>query len=153
MKRLLRSLNSPLDFVWIRCPHQALRVRLSLGERIEVRVLKRFVRAILSILIVLLLGCESARYAPPPVTAQMAKTGDVRHGTNPSDWRIDLAKLREGRTLFVSRCIECHALPSVAQHTAAQWPRLIDEMADRANLNTSERNALVAYIVAARSQR
>jgi predicted lipoprotein with Yx(FWY)xxD motif len=142
MKRLLRSLNSPLDFVWIRCPHQALRVRLSLGERIEVRVLKRFVRAILSILIVLLLGCESTRYAPPPVTAQMAKTGDV-----------DLAKLREGRTLYVSRCIECHALPSVAQHTAAQWPRLIDEMADRANLNTSERNALVAYIVAARSQR
>jgi hypothetical protein len=147
MKRLLRSLNSPLDFVWIRCPRQALRVRPGIAtgrsaERIEVKVLKRFVRAILSILIVLLLGCESARYAPPPVTAQMAKTGDV-----------DLAKLREGRTLFVSRCIECHALPSVAQHTAGQWPRLIDEMADRANLNTSERNALVAYIVAARSQR
>jgi cytochrome c5 len=93
------------------------------------------------IAVCVLLGCESTRYAPPSVTAEMAMIG-----------HRDVAQLRRGRTLFVSRCIECHALPSVAAHTAAEWPRLIDEMADRANLKPAEREALVAYIIAARGQ-
>jgi hypothetical protein len=106
-------------------------------------------------LICLLASCESTNYAPPPVTSQMAIVGarqHVRHGTNPSDWRIDLVTLRKGRALFVSRCIECHTLPVVVQHSAAQWPGLIDEMADRANLKPAERKAVLAYILAARAQ-
>jgi hypothetical protein len=102
--------------------------------------LKRLVGAAFCLAISLLLGCESINYTPPPVTSQMSKTG-----------HLDIAQLRQGRTLFVSRCIECHALPSVAAHTAAEWPRLIDEMADRANLKPAEREALVAYIIAART--
>jgi mono/diheme cytochrome c family protein len=104
-------------------------------------------------LICLLVSCESTNYAPPPVTSQMAIVGarqHVRQGTNPSDWRIDLVTLRKGRALFASRCIECHTLPAVAQHSAAQWPGLIDEMADRANLKPAERKAVLAYILAAR---
>jgi len=92
---------------------------------------------------------------PPPVTPELARTASrqhVRHGTNPSDWRIELATLREGRALFVSRCIECHTLPAVAQHSTAQWPGLIDEMADRANLKPAERETVLAYILAARTQ-
>ena len=55
-------------------------------------------------LICLLVSCESTGYAPPPVTSQMAaRTGQ----------HVDLATLRDGRTLFVSRCIECHTLPVV----------------------------------------
>jgi hypothetical protein len=90
----------------------------------------------------LLVSCESTNYAPPPVTAQMAKTGTSQH--------VDLAALREGRTLFVSRCIECHTLPVVSAHSASEWPRLIDEMAGRASLKPPERNAVLAYILAAR---
>jgi hypothetical protein len=115
-------------------------------------------------LICLLASCESINYAPPSVTSQMAIVGarqHVRQGTNPSDsppdesvqsadWRIDLVTLRKGRALFVLRCIECHTLPAVAQHSAAQWPGLIDEMADRANLKPAERKAVLAYILAAR---
>ena len=89
-------------------------------------------------------GCESSRYVPPPVTAQMATVGPGQ--------RASLMTLREGRMLFVSRCIECHTLPAVTRHTAAEWPRLIDEMAGRASLNPAERNAVLAYILAARSQ-
>jgi len=89
----------------------------------------------------LLGGCKSTSDMPPPATVQMAETGHV-----------DLVQLRQGRGLFASRCIECHALPSVAQHTAAEWPRLIDEMATRANLKPAERGAVVAYIVAVRQQ-
>jgi mono/diheme cytochrome c family protein len=89
-------------------------------------------------------GCQLTNFAPPPVTSQMANARVPQH--------IDLAMLREGRRLFVSRCIECHTLPSVASHTAAEWPRLIDEMAGRANLKPAERNAVLAYILAARAQ-
>lgn len=83
-------------------------------------------------------------FTPPAVTSQMANVGGAQH--------VDLATLREGRALFVSRCIECHTLPSVASHTAGEWPRLIDEMAGRASLEPSERNAVLAYILAARAQ-
>jgi mono/diheme cytochrome c family protein len=89
-------------------------------------------------------GCESINFTPPPVTLQMASVGGAQH--------VDLATLRQGRALFASRCIECHTLPSVASHTAAEWPRLIDEMAGRASLNPSERNAVLAYILAVRAQ-
>ena len=66
--------------------------------------------SIFSSLICLLVSCESTNYEPPPVTAEMAKTGANQH--------VDLATLREGRTLFVSRCIECHTLPPIAAHNA-----------------------------------
>jgi len=60
--------------------------------------------------------------------------------------------LREGRTLFVSRCIECHTLPAVSRYNAAAWPRLVDKMSGRANLKPAERDAIVAYLLAVRGQ-
>src|SRR5690348_9285145 len=92
----------------------------------------------------LLASCESTRYAPPVVASQMTT---ARKGQ-----QVDTSTLREGRRRFVHRCIECHVLPGVASHTAARWPALIDEMASRANLNPTERNAVLAYILAERAQ-
>lgn len=63
-----------------------------------------------------------------------------------------MAQLQHGRTLFASRCIECHALPAVTAHNASEWPRLIDEMAERASLKLTEREAVLAYVLAARAQ-
>jgi mono/diheme cytochrome c family protein len=91
-------------------------------------------------IICLLAGCESAGYAPPPVTAQMATTGPRP---------VNFATLQRGRAIFVSRCIECHTLPPVSSHSASAWPRLVDEMAERASLKPAEGNALVAYLQAA----
>jgi len=89
-------------------------------------------------------SCETTSFAPPPVTAELARAGIGQHG--------DIATLREGRTLFVSRCIECHTLPLVSSHSAQEWPRLIDEMAGRANLKPTEREAVLAYILAVRTR-
>jgi mono/diheme cytochrome c family protein len=90
-------------------------------------------------------SCGTTSFTPPPpVTAEFARAGAHQH--------VDLAALREGRTLFVSRCIECHTLPAVSQHSATEWPRLIDEMAGRANLKSAERDAVLAYILVAHSQ-
>jgi len=87
----------------------------------------------------LLIGCESANFAPPPVTLQMAKTGGRQ---------VSLATLQKGRTLFVSRCIECHTLPPASSRSAMKWPGAVDRMAARASLKPTERDALVDYLQA-----
>lgn len=92
----------------------------------------------------LLVSCESISYAPPLVTSEMGKVGTRKH--------VELATLREGRALFVSRCIECHTLPAVSRHSLQEWPKLVDKMSRRANLKPHERDAIVAYLWAARSQ-
>jgi len=65
---------------------------------------------------------------------------------------IDESTLREGRRLFVSRCIECHTLPVVSRYDPVAWPWLVDDMSVRAGLKPAERKALVAYILAVRVQ-
>jgi mono/diheme cytochrome c family protein len=62
---------------------------------------------------------------------------------------VTIAQLRHGRELFASRCIECHTLPVVTEHSASEWPQLIDEMAGRANLKAAERREVLAYVLAA----
>ena len=89
-------------------------------------------------------SCGTTNFAPPPVTAELARAGARQH--------VDLATLHEGRALFASRCIECHTLPAVSQHSATEWPRLIDEMAGRASLKSTQRDAVLAYILVAHSQ-
>lgn len=63
---------------------------------------------------------------------------------------VDLAR---GRQLFAQRCIECHALPPVWHYSREEWPRIVDAMAHRASLRPNERDAIVAYILAARGER
>jgi hypothetical protein len=91
-----------------------------------------------------LANCESAKFVPPPVTSQMAVLG--------KNQSVDLAMLQTGRALFVSRCIECHTLPVVSRYDAVAWPWLVNDMSARSGLKPTEREALVAYILAARAQ-
>lgn len=91
-----------------------------------------------------LIGCESTRYVPPPVTAEMTRSSERQ--------TVDLAMLREGRSLFVHRCIECHTLPPFWHYKTADWPEVLDTMSHRAHLNSRERDAIIAYILAARGQ-
>jgi hypothetical protein len=93
------------------------------------------------VLACILVGCELANYVPP-VTSQMAI---ARKGQ-----RVDLVVLREGRTLFVHRCIECHTLPLVWRYSTEDWPDIVDSMSHRATLKPAERDAIVAYILAVR---
>ena len=65
--------------------------------------------------------------------------------------QVNLATLQAGRTLFVSRCIECHTVPVVSHYDAVAWPWLVDDMAARASLKPAEREALIAYILAVRA--
>jgi hypothetical protein len=89
-----------------------------------------------------LLACESVNYVPP-VTQQMAAAKKGRH--------MNVATLREGRTLLVHRCIECHTLPPLWHYSAEDWPKIVNTMSHRASLKPAERDAVVAYIIAVRA--
>ena len=92
---------------------------------------------------VLFFGCESTNYVPP-VTPRMA---EGQKGQPP-----DIATLREGRTLFVHRCIECHTLPPLWHYTNEDWRTIVNSMSRRASLRLSDRDAILAYIRAVRSE-
>jgi hypothetical protein len=98
--------------------------------------------SIFLVLTCLLLGCGLTNYIPS-VTSQMATTRKGQH--------VDLAILREGRTLFAHRCIECHTLPVLWHYSTQDWPEIVNSMSHRASLKPAEREAIVAYILAVRS--
>ena len=90
-------------------------------------------------------SCQTISFAPPPrVTPELARAGGRQH--------VDLATLREGRSLFVARCIECHTLPVASRFTESDWPCIVHEMGGRAKLKPAERDAVLAYILAIHSQ-
>lgn len=94
-------------------------------------------------LLALLIGCETSNYAPD-VTPQIA--------SRTKGQSADAAMLREGRLLFVHRCIECHTLPATWHYTNEDWREILDRMAHRASLKPAERDAILAYIRATRAQ-
>jgi mono/diheme cytochrome c family protein len=96
---------------------------------------------LLLLLMLTLPGCALNQFTPPPVS--LALVANARRD------RADSQTLSHGRSLFVSRCLECHTLPAVAKHSPDNWPHLVSRMADRANLNASEQGAVTAYLRAA----
>ena len=74
--------------------------------------------------------------APP-----MATLADARRAN------VQLAELQDGRTLVVRKCGNCHAPPVPKDKTAGEWPKQLDEMALRANLDTKQRFLIQQYFV------
>jgi hypothetical protein len=97
--------------------------------------------SIFVVLACLLPGCGLTNYIPP-VTSHMVTARNGQH--------VDLAMLREGRTLFAHRCIECHSLPVLWRYSTEDWPEIVNSMSHRASLKPAEREAIVAYILAVR---
>lgn len=60
-----------------------------------------------------------------------------------------VATLARGRALYANKCGGCHELYGADHRTAEQWPRQVDEMRSRANLEQSERDLIVRYLVTA----
>jgi hypothetical protein len=97
----------------------------------------RVVSAIITLFIV-----SCANFAPPPaITPSLIANARSDHAS-----AKDLAT---GRNLFVSRCLECHTLPSVTKHSPDEWPTLVSRMSGRANLSASDQSAIIAYLRAA----
>ena len=80
-------------------------------------------------------GCETANYAP-----------FIRSTSH------NAAQLQRGRSLFVHRCIECHTLPPIWKYSREDWPKIVNDMSHRASLKPADREAVIAYILAVRTE-
>lgn len=81
-------------------------------------------------------GC--ARRLPPRATPADAARANMT-----------VAELDAGRTLVIRKCGgSCHKPPLPDDHSAAEWPQALDEMAPRANVTADERRAIERYLVA-----
>lgn len=94
------------------------------------------------------------RALPPALVAGLFVTGCATNSappivTSPPANDSDVLQLQHGRSLFVSRCIECHTLPDPHRYPREAWPLLVDKMSKRADLKPAERDAIVAYVEAA----
>jgi mono/diheme cytochrome c family protein len=88
-----------------------------------------------ALLLCLFVSCETSNYAP-----QIRSTSR------------NASQLERGRQLFVRRCIECHTLPPIWKYSREDWPEIVNDMSHRASLKPAEREAVIAYILAARKQ-
>jgi hypothetical protein len=79
-------------------------------------------------------ACSGA--SPPHATALDAERG-----------KVALTDLQEGRTLLVRRCGGCHQPPMPGAHTTHDWPKMIDEMRTRANLDARQQQLILQYLV------
>ncbi|HTR56338.1 MAG TPA: hypothetical protein VMJ10_36945 [Kofleriaceae bacterium] len=84
--------------------------------------------------IFVLAACSS----PPPIATE----ADAARA------HVELAELAQGRHLLIARCSGCHTTPLPSEHTAAEWPRELGDMAERAHLTIAERDSITRYLVA-----
>jgi hypothetical protein len=104
------------------------------------RIRKAFAAAILLLLSLGFAACAATIPPPHPTAADEGRARIRWPGTT-------LATLQQGRSLFVERCAGCHSLPSPSAHSAADWPGLLGEMADKARLEGPDREAVLQYLV------
>ena len=92
----------------------------------------------------LLAGCQSNLALAPPLSPAFIRAGARRNA--------DERTLTQGRTLFLNRCIQCHALPEAARFDASRLTTIVAKMSGRANLNPAEHKAVLKYLLTVRSQ-
>jgi mono/diheme cytochrome c family protein len=59
-----------------------------------------------------------------------------------------LEDLERGRRLYVRRCSGCHNLVLPGAHPPEDWPKLVDDMTDKARLKPGERDDVLRFLVA-----
>ena len=90
-------------------------------------------------------GCQTnLTSTAPPVTPAFVQAGTRQNA--------DARTLSQGRTVLLSRCIQCHVLPDVARYDASQLKAIGAAMAPRASLTPEQHDAVVKYLLTARSQ-
>jgi cytochrome c2 len=98
----------------------------------------------IAVAIVSFAGCQAnLSSTAPPVTASFIRAGLRENG--------DARTLVQGRTVFLNRCIQCHALPKVAGFDAPRLTAIVARMSGRANLSPEQHQAVLKYLLTVRS--
>ena len=124
--------------VTLRCVIHANPLRLSRAHP--------FVVVLLGLGMTSALGCyPKAGPAPQPLTADSATSAAKR-------WPGETAeKLAGGHDLFVSHCNACHSYPDLTAIDDDHWPKIVESMGNKAQLNPDEKDAVLHFVLAWRA--
>lgn len=84
-------------------------------------------------------GAVEARTAPPVSPALLT----AARANSP------LAVIEEGRTLYTTRCAECHDLELLDSRSVSSWEKAVAGMSGRAKLNDAQKSRIMEYITVA----
>lgn len=65
---------------------------------------------------------------------------------------VTASSLALGRDLFLTKCNGCHEYPDLSAIADARWPGILEGMARKAHLGAEERDAVLHYVLASRSE-
>ncbi|HEY2513830.1 MAG TPA: hypothetical protein VGI39_23340 [Polyangiaceae bacterium] len=84
--------------------------------------------------------------APPPLSAGSVSAASAR-------WPGTTAEsLAAGRDLFLAKCNNCHDYPDLGSVAEDKWPGTIEKMGQKANLGNEQREQVLHFVLAARSE-
>ena len=102
------------------------------------KTLKNYIVGVLFISVFLLIGSctknnvdTTALYIPTSADVTLTAT---------------LPELQQGRDLYVNNCGRCHGLYSPDNYISSQWRSIINSMAPRTSLSTSEIQLVTKYV-------
>ena len=79
--------------------------------------------------------------ASPPVSAEFLAAAKSS---------VAKDKLEEGRTLYVTRCAECHDLEMLDSRSVSGWKSMVSKMAGKAHLKGNQEQLIMEYLTAAK---
>jgi len=77
-------------------------------------------------------GCVASLYLPTENDAQNKNT--------------TLAKLQEGRTMYLNSCGSCHNLHLPSEYTLQEWTEVMSDMQKRAKINDTQKETILLYL-------
>jgi hypothetical protein len=61
---------------------------------------------------------------------------------------VSMEQLNEGFNLYTTgACINCHNAKNISRHSVSEWKPIMDDMAEKAQLNPSQKEAVYRYVI------
>ena len=99
-----------------------------------------------TIFLAAVLGCGAGGSGPPPVSGGMVARAQQQWPESSKD------SLEQGRSIFTTKCKQCHSLPKPTAKTAEEWPSWIDKMGKLAELDEPRKQLVLRYLLSARDE-
>ena len=62
---------------------------------------------------------------------------------------IKASDITEGQRLYYSKCGNCHSTPDITSEKAEKWPKIMDRMAPQANMDETQKQKTLQYVLSA----
>jgi cytochrome c5 len=62
---------------------------------------------------------------------------------------IKAADITEGQRLYYGRCGNCHSIPEITSESEQKWPKIMDWMAPKSNMDEAQKQKTLQYVLSA----